>query len=80
MRPLSMNFKYRVDVSKSVLFLRQFSSCNDMWMFYGSFTLMETNPGMDSDSDSKLDGFIVLYRTFHIAQTWTQIPTLYFYV
>ena len=45
---------------------------------YGSFTLTETDWGMDSDSDSKPDGYIVLCRTFHIAQTWTSIPTPYF--
>ena len=34
--------------------------------------------GNDSDSDSKPNGYIVLCRTFHIAQTGTQIPTPYF--
>ena len=43
-------------------------------MHYGLFTLTE----MDSDSDSELDGYIVLCRTFHIAQTRTQTPTPYF--
>ena len=32
----------------------------------------------DSDSDSKLDGYIVLCRTFHIAPTRTQVPAPYF--
>ena len=45
---------------------------------YGSFTLTETESGTDSDLDSKPKGYIVLCRTFHIVQTWTQIPTLYF--
>ena len=47
---------------------------------YGSFTLTETETesGTDSDLDSKPKGYIVLCRTFHIVQTWTQIPTLYF--
>ena len=27
---------------------------------------------MDSDPDSKPDGYIVLCRTFHIAQAWTR--------
>ena len=44
----------------------------------GSFTLTETDSGTDSDSDSKPGGYIVLCRTFHIAQTWTLIPTPYF--
>ena len=30
------------------------------------------------DLDSKPNGCIVLCRTFHIAQTWTWIPTPYF--
>ena len=33
---------------------------------------------MDSDLDSKPNGYIVLCRTFHIGQTQTQIPTRYF--
>ena len=37
---------------------------------------MDSSTG--SDSDSKLDGYIVLCRTFHIAQTRTQTPTPYF--
>ena len=41
----------------------------------GSYTLTETHSGTDSDSDSKLDGYIELCRTFHIAQTLTWIPT-----
>ena len=45
---------------------------------YGSFTLIETESGTDSDLDSKPKGYIVLCRTFHIVQTWTQIPALYF--
>ena len=44
---------------------------------YGSFTLTETDSGSDPDSDPKLHGYIVLCRTFHTAQTWTQIPTPY---
>ena len=48
--------------------------------FNGSFTLTETDSRRDSDSDSKLDDYIVLCRTFHIAQTCTQIPTPYFCV
>ena len=35
---------------------------------------------MDLDFDSKLDGYIVLCRTFHIAQIVTWIPTPYFCV
>ena len=34
----------------------------------------------DSDSESKANGYIVVCRTFHIAQTWTQIPSPYFCV
>ena len=34
---------------------------------------METNSG--TNSDSKTYGYIVLHRTFHIAQTRTWIPT-----
>ena len=37
------------------------------------FTLPKTD--LSTDSDSKLDGYIVLCRTFHIAQTWTQTFT-----
>ena len=44
----------------------------------GSFTLTETDSGTDSDSDFKPDGYIVLCRTFHIAQTHTWISTPYF--
>ena len=43
--------------------------------FNSSFTLTQTDSDTDSDSDSKLDDYIVLYRTFHTAQTRTQIPT-----
>ena len=32
----------------------------------------------DSGRDSKPNDYIVLCRTFHIAQTWTRIPTPYF--
>ena len=39
---------------------------------HGAFTLPDTN----SDSDSKANGYIVICRTFHIAQT--RIPTPYF--
>ena len=46
----------------------------------GLFTLTETDSGADSVSDSKPDGNIVLCRTFHFAQTWTRIPTIYFCV
>ena len=35
----------------------------------------DSDSGMDSDSDSKPDGYIVLCRTFHIAQTRTQVWT-----
>ena len=45
---------------------------------YGIFTLMETDWDTNSDLDSKPDGYIVLCRKFHIAQTRTRIPTLYF--
>ena len=43
------------------------------FLTYGSFTLTD-RPHMNSDSDSKPDGHIVLCRTFHIAKTQTQIP------
>ena len=46
----------------------------------GSFTLTETDSGTDSDSDSKPNGYIVLCKTFHIAQTLTWIPTRYSYI
>ena len=46
--------------------------------FNGSFTLTDRDSGTESDSDSKPDGYIVLCRTFHIAQTRTRIPTPYF--
>ena len=46
--------------------------------FPGSFTLMEMDLSVNLDSDSKLDGYIVLCRTVHIAQTRTRIPTPYF--
>ena len=42
-----------------------------------SFTLTATGSGTDLESDSQLDGYFGLYRTFHIAQTRTQIPTSY---
>ena len=42
---------------------------------FGSFTLTEIDSGTHSDSDSRLNGYIGLYRTFHIAQTRTWIPT-----
>ena len=41
----------------------------------GSFTLMEKDSGIDSDSHSKPDGYVILCTTFHTAQTWTRIPT-----
>ena len=47
-------------------------------MTYGSFTLTETNLDTESEMNSKPDGYIVLCRTFLIAQTRTQIPTRYF--
>ena len=50
----------------------------DSVLFYGSFKLPEMDSGTDSDSDSKPDGYIVLCRTFHIAQTRTWIPIPYF--
>ena len=49
-----------------------YPSCN------GSFTLIEADPGIDWDLDSKPDDYIALCRTFYIVQTWTQIPTPYF--
>ena len=45
----------------------------------GSFTFPEMDSGKDSDWDSKLDGYIVLCRTFHIAQIQNRIPTPYFF-
>ena len=32
---------------------------------------------MDSVTDSKPNGYILLSRTFHSAQSWTKIPTHY---
>ena len=51
-----------------------------MWrvLTSGSFTLTEMDSGTDSDSDSKPNGYILLCRTFHIAQAWTRIPTPHF--
>ena len=43
-------------------------------------SLTETDSDINSGSVSKPDGYIVLCRTFHIARTWTRIPTLYFCV
>ena len=40
-----------------------------------SITLTETDSDTDWGLDSKPDGYIVLCRTFHIAQTQTHIPT-----
>ena len=45
---------------------------------YGTFTLTERDSDTDLDSDCKPDGYFVLYRTFHIAQTRTLIPIPYF--
>ena len=45
-----------------------------------SCTMTETDSGTDSDSYSKPDSYIVPCRTFHIVQTWTQIPTSYYCV
>ena len=42
----------------------------------GLFTLAE----MESEIDSKPNGYIVVCRTFHIAQTQTRIPSSYFYI
>ena len=42
------------------------------------FTLNETDSGTESELDSEPNGYIVLYRTFHIAHTQNQIPTAYF--
>ena len=44
-----------------------------LWQCYGLFTL-ET----DLETNSKPDGYIVICRTFHIAQTQSRIPTPYF--
>ena len=41
-------------------------------------SFVETDSETDLETDSKPRGYIVLCRTFHIAQTRTQIPTLYF--
>ena len=41
---------------------------------YGLFTLMETDSF--TNLDSKPDGYIVLCRNFHTAQTQIQIPIL----
>ena len=46
-------------------------------MYYGSFTLAETDSGTDSDSDSKP---LYYAEHVHIAQTQTGIPTPYFFV
>ena len=43
---------------------------------YGLFTLAE----MASETDSKPNDYFVLCRTFHIAQSRTGIPTIYFCV
>ena len=51
-----------------------------MTSHYGSFTLPETNSGTDSDSDSISMATlhcILITRHVHIAQTLTQIPTLF---
>ena len=43
--------------------------------FNGLFTLPDADMDTDLVSDSKLNGYIVLCRTFHISCTRTQIPT-----
>ena len=48
------------------------------YICYGSFTKPDSDTDTDSNLDSKPNGYIVQYRTFHIAWTWTLIPTLYF--
>ena len=45
---------------------------------YGSFPLLKTYSGMDSDSDSKPDGYIGLYRNFSHCTDSDWIPTPYF--
>ena len=50
--------------------------CSWLTKCYGSFTLPDSDMDTDSDSESKANGYIVVCRTFHIAQTWTQIPSL----
>ena len=49
----------------------------DVNLPYGSFTL-ETDSDTDSDSDLKPNGYIVLHKYVHIAQTQTRILTPYF--
>ena len=41
------------------------------YTYHGLFTL----PDSDTDSDCKPNGYIVLTRTFHTAQSQIQIPT-----
>ena len=47
---------------------------------HGLFTLPDSDTDTNSDSNYTPNGYIVLCRTFHIAETRTQIPTPYFCV
>ena len=49
-------------------------------LYYGSFTLTETDSDTESDSDSKLDGYIVLCRTCSHCTDSDADNTPYFYV
>ena len=52
------------------MLIKNFQSTTDYELDgYGSFTLTETDSDTKSDSDSKPNGYIVLCKTFHIAQT-----------
>ena len=69
----------KVELTSSGLNAINFGEVNTWPRFIhtnGLFTLPDLDSVSDSSSDSKPDGYITLYRTFHIAQSKIQIPIL----
>ena len=56
-------------------------NCEVLWGFsYGLFTLTETSSGIDSDSDSKSDGYIALIRPWlHCMDSDSEAHWLFLY-
>ena len=66
---------FYVDPPTALIGVHKSQTVTLVHLSFGSFTLTEIDSGTHSDSDSRPNGYIGLYRIFHIAQTRTWIPT-----
>ena len=76
--PSNASLNAAATLSVTVKRVMGYKISNCRYSINGSFTLTKTDLDTNKNSDSKPDGYIGLYRIFHIVQTQTRIPTPYF--